>query len=132
MAGKFYRRSISIEFRDHFSTNKHTQTCCDTRVLRWFSHIFRFLMNTRTMHCIVFLLGLLFSGFSLRPPCGSEQRTHKQVVIRRHCNFSCFLTQQSLALSLIPLCLVWLTASLHHRMSRMRVPLSESCLSANR
>lgn len=33
------------------------------------------------MRCTVFLLVLLFSGFSLRPPCGSEQKTDRPVAI---------------------------------------------------
>lgn len=84
MAGKRYRRPISIEFMDHFSTYKHTQTSCHTGVLRRFSHIFMSLMNTLTMRCTVFLLVLLFPGFSLRPPCGSEQRTDRPAVIKGH------------------------------------------------
>lgn len=77
---------------DHFSTYEHTQTSCNTRVLTWFSHIFMSLMNTLTMHCTAFLPVLLFPGFSLRPPCGSEQRMDRQVVIKRHRNSSLLLS----------------------------------------
>lgn len=92
LAEKFYRSSISIDFMDHFSIYKHTQSSCNTRVLRWFSHIFMFLMNTLTMHCTVFPLELLFSGFSLRTPCGSEQGTNRQGGIKGHHNSSLTLS----------------------------------------
>lgn len=91
-AGKRYRRSVSIEFMGHFSTYKHIQTSCHMGVLRWFSYIFMSPMNTLTMHYTVFLLVLLFLGFSLRPPCGSEQRTDRPMVIKRNRNSSLLLS----------------------------------------
>lgn len=52
-------------------------------------------MNTLTMHCTVFLLVLLFPGFSLRPLCGSEQRTDRRVVIKRYHNSSLLLSDSA-------------------------------------
>lgn len=52
-------------------------------------------MNTLTMHYTVFLLVLLFPGFSLRPPCGSEQRTDRPMVIKRHRNSSFLLSDSA-------------------------------------
>ena len=54
MTGKFYRRSISMKFLDLFTTYKHVQTSCNTRILRWFSHLFMALMNTLAMESTVF------------------------------------------------------------------------------
>lgn len=44
------------------------------------------------MHCTVFPLELLFSGFSLRTPCGSEQGTNRQGGIKGHHNSSLTLS----------------------------------------
>lgn len=135
-AGKRYRRPVSIEFMGHFSTYKHIQTSCHMGFLRWFIYIFMSPMNTLTMHYTVFLLVLLFLGFSLRPSCGSEQRTDRPMVIKRNRNSSLLLSDSAVTCPSSDSSLVWLIAlqrpaPLQAGMSMMRVSLSLSCQSSH-